>query len=201
MGRIAVSELVTLDWVVEDPGGGEGFEHGGWVLDFDQGEEGRQVKYEEIFDAEALLMGRVTYEGLARCWPGREDDNGYAAKLNAMPKFVVSSTLEEPEWENTTVLRGAVVEQVAMLKQELEGEILVPGSPQLVRTLFEEDLLDELRIMMFGCVLGVGKRLFPPGVEAKPMRLARRASVGEGVAYFVFEPREEGAREDAGPPV
>lgn len=200
MGRIAVSELVTLDWVVEDPGGGEGFEHGGWVLDFDQGEEGRQIKFEEIFNAEALLMGRVTYEGLAGYWPEHEDDSGYAARINSMPKYVVSSTLGEPEWENTTVLRGDVVDQVQMLKQEVEGDIVVPGSPQLVRTLFEEDLLDELRIMMFGRVLGAGKRLFPPGVEEKPMRLARNASFGDGVAYFVFEPREEAPREETGPP-
>ncbi len=201
MGRIAVSELVTLDWVVEDPGGGEGFEHGGWVLDFDQGEEGRQVKFEEIFNAEALLMGRVTYEGLADCWPGLEDDTGYADKINSMPKYVVSSTLEEPEWENTTVLRGDVVDQIGMLKQELEGDIVVPGSPQLVRTLFEEDLLDELRIMVFGRVLGAGKRLFPPGVEEKPMRLAHGTEFGTGVAYFVFEPRDEAPHEETGPPV
>lgn len=201
MGKIAVSELVTLDWVIEDPGGGEGFEHGGWMLDFDQGEEGRQVKFEEIFHAEALLMGRVTYEGLSDCWPWRKDDDGYAAKLNSMPKFVVSSTLEEPEWENTTVLRGDVVEQVAMLKEELEGDIVVPGSPQLVRTLFEEELLDELRIMMFGRVLGAGKRLFAPGTEEKPMRLSHSANVGAGVAYFVFEPREEVPHEERRPPV
>ncbi len=146
-------------------------------------------------------MGRITYEGLASCWPGREDDTGYAAKINSMPKFVVSSTLEEPEWENTTVLRGDVVDQVAMLKEEVEGDIVVPGSPQLVRTLFEEDLLDELRIMVFGRVLGTGKRLFPPGVEEKPMRLAHGTEFGTGVAYFVFEPREEAAPENPRPPV
>lgn len=191
MRKIAVSELVTFDWVMEDPGGGEGCEFGGWALEFDEGEDGRQIKLEEIFYAEAILMGRVTYECLAACWPGHSDELGFAQRLNSIPKYVVSSTLEEPEWENTTVIRGDVVEQVKLLKEALAGDIVVPGSAQLVRTLFEEDLLDEIRIMMFCRVLGQGRRLFDDDIPPRPMRLARKAAVGDGVAYFVLEPRRE----------
>jgi dihydrofolate reductase len=190
MGRLIASELTTLDMVIEDPGGGGDFEHGGWVLDIDQGEDGRQIKLEEIFFAEALLMGRVTYEGLACCWPSATDELGFAQKINTMPKYVVSSTLEEPEWENTTVLRGDVVPQVLMLRDQLQGDIVIPGSAQLVRTLFDQELLDQIRIMVYPRFLGVGKRLFAPDADPKPVRLAEGTNVGEGLCYFVFEPRE-----------
>jgi dihydrofolate reductase len=193
VGRIIASELVTLDMVIEDPGGGGGFEHGGWVLDIDQGEDGRQIKLEEIFLAEALLMGRITYEGLASCWPEMTDELGFAQKLNSMPKYVVSSTLDEPEWENTTVLRGDVIPQVLMLRDQLRGDILIPGSAQLVRTLFDEELLDQLRLMLYPVFLGTGKQLFAPDADPKPVRLAKGDSVGEGICYFIFEPREVGA--------
>ena len=161
MAKIVVSVAATLDGVIEDPVGVEDFEHGGWIFDVDQGEDGRQIKLEEAFLAEASLMGRRTYEYFAE---HRSDEDGFgiAQKADTMPKYVVSSTLEEPEWENTTVLRGDVVSQVQMLKEQLEGDIVVPGSGQLVHTLFEADLLDEIRIMLYPVVLGAGKQLLPP---------------------------------------
>ena len=179
----------TLDGVIEDPVGVEDFEHGGWMFDVDQGEDGRQIKLEEAFFAEASLMGRTTYEYLVD-HRSHEDGFGIAQKADAMPKYVVSSTLEEPEWENTTVLRGDVVSQVQMLKEQLAGDIVVPGSAQLVHTLFEADLLDEIRIMLYPVVLGAGKQLLPPYVEPKPMKVARTATVGDGICYFILEPRE-----------
>jgi dihydrofolate reductase len=190
MGRLVASELVTLDMVIEDPGGGGDFEHGGWVLGIDQGEDGRQIKLEEIFLAEALLMGRVTYEMLFAYWPDATDELGFAKRINTMPKYVVSSTLEEPEWENTTVLRGDVVPQVLMLRDQLQGDIVIPGSAQLVRTLFDEELLDQLRMMLYPVYLGTGKQLFEGEPVPKPVRLAKKDRVGDGICYFVFEPRE-----------
>jgi dihydrofolate reductase len=181
--------MATLDGVIEDPAGVEGFEQGGWMWDVDEGEDGRQIKLEEIFFTEAVLMGRVTYEYLARN-RSEEDRYGVGKKADAMPKYVVSSTLEEPEWENTTVLRGDVVAQVLMLKHQLEGDIVIPGSSQLVSKLFEEDLLDEVRVMLYPVMLGAGKQLFRPEVGPKPMKLARGENVGEGVCYFIFQPRE-----------
>lgn len=163
------------------------------MLEFDQGEDGRQIKLEEIFFAEALLMGRITYERLAAYWPGASDDSGFAQKINTMPKYVVSSTLEEPAWENTTVLRGSVIPQVLMLKDQLEGDLIIPGSAQLVSTLFEEELLDQLRIMVYPVFLGTGKRLFSEETPRMPVRLAECTSVGEAISYLVFEPREEDA--------
>lgn len=190
MGRIVASELVTLDLVIEDPGGSEGFEHGGWILGIDQGEDGRQIKLEEIFLAEALLMGRVTYETLAASSPSQDDELGFFRKINEMPKYVVSSTLEEPEWENTTVLRGDVVPQILMLKDQLKGDVVIPGSSQLVSRLFEEELLDEIRLMLYPVFLGTGKQLFTADTKPMPVRLARGDHVGEGLCYLVFEPRE-----------
>ncbi|MGC1166293.1 MAG: dihydrofolate reductase family protein [Solirubrobacterales bacterium] len=190
MGRIVASEVVTLDMVIEDPGGGGDFEHGGWVLGIDQGEDGRQIKLEEIFLAEALLMGRVTYEALVSYWPYASDDLGFAERINTMPKYVVSSTLEEPEWENTTVLHGDVVPQTLMLRDQLEGDIVIPGSAELVRTLFDEELLDQLRMMLYPVFLGTGKQLFACDADPKPVRLTRKDRVGDAICYFVFEPRE-----------
>jgi len=190
MGRVVVSELITLDGVIEDPIGLEDFEHGGWAVRIDQGEDGRQIKIEEMFTADALLMGRRTYEGLVAALPVAKDYFGLVRKVTAMPKYVVSSTLEEPELENTTVLRGEPVEQVTMLKQALDGEILVPGSAQLVQTLFEEDLLDAIRLMVYPVLLEAGKTFLPARTEPKPMRLARNERVGKGIVFFVFEPRE-----------
>src|SRR5438552_14911764 len=143
---------------MEDPGGAESFRHGGWTFEIARGEEGDKFKLDEAFSSEALLLGRVTYEGFAKAWPSREGE--FADKFNSMPKYVVSSTLEEPEWNNSTVLKGDVVEEARRLRQRLGGNIVVHGSARLVQTLVEHDLVDELRLMVFPVVLGTGKRLF-----------------------------------------
>jgi dihydrofolate reductase len=186
MGRIVVTEFVSLDGVMEDPGGAEDFEHGGWSFEFSRGEEGDKFKIDEAFESEALLLGRVTYEGFAEAWPSREGE--FADKFNNMPKYVVSSTLEEPEWNNSTVLEGDVVEEVSKLKQAVDGDIVVHGSARLVQTLLEHDLVDELRLMVFPVVLGSGKRLFGDTSDKKALRLADSNMVGDGVAILTYEP-------------
>jgi dihydrofolate reductase len=188
VGRIVVTEFVSLDGVVEDPGGSEDFRHSGWSFEFDRGEEGNKFKLDETLSSEALLLGRVTYEGFAASWPSRTDDAGFADKFNSMPKYVVSSTLDEPEWNNSTVLKGDVVEEVSRLKQEQDGDIVVHGSPQLVQTLLEHDLVDELRLMVFPIVLGSGKRLFGKTSDKKPLRLTDSKVVGDGVAILTYQP-------------
>jgi dihydrofolate reductase len=188
VGRIVVTEFVSLDGVVEAPGGGEDFRHGGWSLEINRGEEGDKFKLDETLSSEALLLGRVTYEGFAASWPSRTDELGFADKFNSMPKYVVSSTLEEPEWNNSTVLEGDVVEEVSRLKRDKDGEIVVHGSPSLVQTLLEHDLVDELRLMVFPVVLGSGKRLFGETVDKKPLRLTDSKVVGDGVAILTYEP-------------
>jgi dihydrofolate reductase len=184
MGRIVVTEFVSLDGVVEAPGGGESFRHGGWSFEFDRGEEGNRFKLDETLASDALLLGRVTYEGFAASWPSREGE--FADKFNSMPKYVVSSTLEQPEWSNTTVLRGGIAEEVARLKQEHDGDVVVHGSPSLVQALVEQDLVDELRLMVFPVVLGSGKRLWGETGEKRPLRLVDSKVVGDGVAIFVY---------------
>jgi len=186
VGRIVVTEFVSLDGVVEDPGGAEDFKYGGWSFEVSRGDEGDKFKLDETLSSEALLLGRVTYEGFAKAWPSREGE--FADKFNTMPKYVVSSTLEEPEWGNSTVLKGDVAEEVAKLKQEQDGEIVVHGSPRLVQTLFEHDLVDELRLMVFPVVLGIGKRLFGETSDKKPLRLVDSRVVGDGVTILVFQP-------------
>jgi dihydrofolate reductase len=186
VGRIVVTEFVSLDGVMEAPGGGEPFKHGGWTFEIERGEEGDKFKLDETLDAEALLLGRVTYEGFAKAWPSMEGE--FADKFNTMPKFVVSSTLEDPEWTNSTVLKGDVVEEVTKLRQEREGDIVVHGSARLVQTLVENDLVDELRLMVFPVVLGSGKRLFAETRDKKPLRLVDSKMVGEGVAILIYEP-------------
>jgi dihydrofolate reductase len=185
MGRIVVTEFMSLDGVVEDPGGSESYRHGGWTFEIDRGEEGNRFKLEETFEAEAQLLGRVTYEGFAEAWPSREGE--FADKLNSMPKYVVSSTLEEAEWSNSTVLRGDPVEEVTRLKGEIDGVILIAGSVQLVQALIEHDLVDELRLMVFPVLLGEGKRLFGEVSEKKPLRLTDSRTVGEGVVLLTYE--------------
>jgi dihydrofolate reductase len=186
MGRIVVTEFVSLDGVMEAPGGGEDFRHGGWSFEIERGAEGDQFKLDETMASDALLLGRVTYEGFAKAWPSREGE--FADKFNAMPKYVVSSTLEEPEWNNTTVLKGDVAEEVAKLKQEHEGNIVVHGSARLVQALLEHDLVDEVRLMVFPVVLGAGKRLFGDTSDKKPLQLTDSKFVGDGVAILVYEP-------------
>ncbi len=186
MGRIIVTEFVSLDGVVEDPGGAEDFKHSGWSFEISRGDEGDQFKLDETMSSEALLLGRVTYEGFAKAWPSR--DGEFADKFNSMPKYVVSSTLEDPEWNNSTVLKGDVAEEVARLRREQDGDIVVHGSPQLVQTLIENDLVDEYRLMVFPVVLGSGKRLFGETTDKKLLRLVDSKVVGDGVGIFVYEP-------------
>jgi dihydrofolate reductase len=186
MGRIVVTEFVSLDGVMEDPGGAENFKHGGWSFKIGRGDEGDKFKLDETFASEALLLGRVTYEGFAEAWPSR--DGEFADKFNSMPKYVVSSTLSDPEWNNSTVLKGDVVEEVGKLRQELEGDIVVHGSAQLVQTLIEHALVDELRLMVYPLVLGSGKRLFGETSDQKPLRLVDSKVVGDGVAILIYEP-------------
>jgi dihydrofolate reductase len=185
MGRIVVTEFVSLDGVMEDPGGAEDFRHSGWSFEIDRGEEGNQFKLEETMGSEALLLGRLTYEGFAKAWPSREGE--FAEKFNTMPKYVVSSTLESPDWNNTTVLKGDAAEEVARLREQQDGEIVVHGSARLVQTLLENDLVDELRLMVFPVVLGTGKRIFGETSDKKPLRLVDSKVVGDGVAILVYE--------------
>jgi dihydrofolate reductase len=187
MGRIVATEFVSLDGVVEAPGGGEEFEHAGWEIEIERGDEGDQFKLDETMSSDALLLGRVTYEGFAAAWPSQTDE--FADKFNRMPKYVVSSTLESPEWNNSTVLKGDLAEEVAKLKDEHDGDIVVHGSAQLVQALLEQDLLDELRLMVFPVVLGTGKRLFDKTSDKKPMRLVSSKLVGDGVAILVYAPK------------
>ena len=186
MGRIAVTEFVSLDGVMEDPGGAEDFKYGGWTFEIDRGDEGNKFKLDETVQADALLLGRVTYEGFAEAWPSREGE--FADKFNNMPKYVVSSTLEKADWTNSTVLKGDVVEQVRELREKIDGDIVVHGSAQLVQTLIENDLVDELRLMVFPVVLGSGKRLFGETSDKKSLRLTDSKVVGDGVAILVYQP-------------
>jgi dihydrofolate reductase len=185
MGRIVVTEFVSLDGVTEDPGGSEDFKHGGWSLEISRGDEGDQFKLDETMASDALLLGRVTYEGFAKAWPTREGE--FADKFNSMPKYVVSSTLKDPEWTNTTVLEGDLAGEVARLKEQHDGDVVVHGSMQLVEALLENDLVDELRLMVFPVVLGSGKRLFGETSDKKTLQLRDSKVVGDGVAILVYE--------------
>jgi dihydrofolate reductase len=188
MGKIVVTEFVSLDGVMEDPGGAEDYRHGGWTFEIDRGEEGNQFKLDELIEAEAQLLGRTTYEGFAAAWPSREDPGGFAERMNSMPKYVVSSTLQEASWNNSTILRGDLADEVAKLHREIDGPILFAGSAQLVQGLLERDLVDELHLMVFPVVLGEGKRLFGDVSEKKPLRLLDSRSVGDGVSILTYEP-------------
>jgi dihydrofolate reductase len=192
VGRIVVTEFVSLDGVIEAPGGGENFRHGGWSFEINRGDEGDKFKLDEALSSEALLLGRLTYEGFASAWPSREGE--FADKFNSMPKYVISSTLEEPEWNNSSVLKGDLAGEVTRLKQEQDGDIVVHGSAQLVRALVEHDLVDEFRLMVFPLVLGSGKRLFGETSDKKPLRLIDSKVVGDGVAILIYEPAGTEAR-------
>src|SRR5437660_3366064 len=191
MGRIVVTEFASLDGVIEDPGGAEDFKHGGWSFEIDRGDEGNKFKVDETEGSDALLLGRVTYEGFAEAWPPREGD--FADKFNNMPKYVVSSTLSEPEWNNSTVLKGDVAAEVEKLKQQYEGDIVVHGSAQLVQYLIEHDLVDELRVMVYPVVLGSGKRLFGETSDKKTLLLADSKVVGDGVIVLTYVPATDAA--------
>jgi dihydrofolate reductase len=186
VGRIVVTEFVSLDGVMEDPGGSENFKHGGWSFEISRGDEGDKFKLDEVFASDALLLGRRTYEGFAAAWPSR--DGEFADKFNSMPKYVVSSTLENPDWNNSTVLKGDLAEEVAKLKERHDGDIVVHGSAQLVQSLLEEDLVDELRLMVFPVVLGSGKRLFGETSNKKSLRLVDSKTVGDGVDILTYQP-------------
>jgi dihydrofolate reductase len=185
MGKIVISENVSLDGVVEDPAGVDGFRRGGWFFETDRGEDGERVTLDQALGTQALLLGRRSYEFFAETWPSRGGE--LADTLNSVPKYVVSSTLEDPDWSNSTVLNGDVVDEVSKLKQELDGEIVVLGSPQLARTLIEHDLVDELRVMIYPVVLGAGERLFGETSDKKPVRLVDAQTVGDGITILTYE--------------
>jgi dihydrofolate reductase len=189
MGKIVVTEFVSLDGVMEDPGGSEDFQHGGWSFEFSRGEDGDKFKLDEAMEAEALLLGRKTYEGFAGAWPSR--DGEFADKFNNMPKYVVSSTLNDPDWNNSTVLSGDLADDVAQVKGKHDGDVVVHGSAQLVQGLLEQDLVDELRLMVFPVVLGSGKRLFGETSDKKALKLADSKTVGDGVSILVYEPARD----------
>ena len=184
MGRIVVTEFVSLDGVMEDPGGAEDFKYGGWSFEFERGEEGDKFKLDEALEADGLLLGRRTYEGFAAAWPSREGE--FADKFNNMPKYVVSSTLKDPEWTNTTVLDGALADEISKVRDDVDGDIVVHGSAQLVQGLLEGGLVDELRLMVFPVVLGAGKRLFGETSDKRPLKLTDSRTVGDGVTIQVY---------------
>jgi dihydrofolate reductase len=189
MRRVIVSQFVTVDGVIEDPGGSESTEHGGWAFKYERGPEGDKFKLDEVMDSDALLLGRVTYQGFAEAWPSRSGD--FADKFNNMPKYVVSTTLEEAEWNNSTLITEDVGQAVGELKRQPGGDILVNGSAQLVRALIENDLVDEYRLMVFPVVLGRGKRLFPGDAgKALGLKLADSKPAGECL-ILIYEPVRE----------
>ena len=190
MGKVVVSQFISLDGVVEDLGGAEEFGRGGWAFKFDRGSEGDKFKLDEVMASETLLLGRVTYEAFAKAWPSRSGD--FADKFNGMPKYVVSTTLKDPEWNNSTVIDGDVAESVAELKREVDGDILVNDSGQLVQTLMEHDFVDEYRLMVFPTVLGAGKRLFGETSDAAALRLVDTRPAGETL-ILLYEPAAKDA--------
>ena len=185
MGKVVVSQFISVDGVVEDPGGSESWERGGWAFQFDRGDEGNKFKLDEVMGSDALLLGRVTYEGFADAWPSRTGE--FADKFNGMPKYVVSTTLRDPEWNNSTVIADDVPAAVAKLKQEIDGDILVNGSVQLVRALAENGLVDEYRFMVFPTVLGGGKHLFGETPAAAALKLVDGKPAGE-TYILIYQP-------------
>lgn len=185
MGQVIVTEFVSLDGVMEAPGGEEGYAHTGWTFEFpDEGQY--EYKTEELMDSEVQLLGRVTYDGFAAAWPERTDEAGFADKMNAMPKYVVSTTLEEATWNNTTILSD--FSDVARVKKDVEGNILVAGSCTLVHSLLEHDLVDELRLMIFPVILGSGKRIFPDSPDKTVFELADHRQYGSVVVHAYRRP-------------
>ncbi len=186
MGKLVVTEFVSVDGVFEDPGGAEDYEYGGWTFEYDRGDDGTKFKLDELMEAEVQLLGRVTYEGFAAAWPSREGE--FADKLNSDPKYVISTTLTDPEWQHTTVIANDVIEAIAKLKEQTNGVILVAGSGTLVATLLGADLVDELRLMVFPTVLGRGKRLFPDRIDRLKLTLAQTRTLGpDGVQIQIYQ--------------
>jgi dihydrofolate reductase len=183
--RIVVTEFVSLDGVMEAPGG-EDFKYPGWSFEFDRGDDGNQFKLDETMEADALLIGRRTYESFAGAWPNREGE--FADKFNTMPKFVVSTTLKDPDWSNTNVLdSGDATEQVRTLKEEFDGELQVPGSHRLVQELLEADLVDQINLMVFPVILGTGKKAFEEKPDRRNLQLKESKVVGDGVLVLIYE--------------
>jgi dihydrofolate reductase len=188
MGKLVVTEFMSLDGIIEDPGGAEGTPHGGWSFRFPT-PEGQQYKYEELLASDVQLLGRVTYEGFAAAWPQMEEATGeFGKRMNNMPKVVVSTTLTEPEWNNTTVISGNVAAEVARLKEHYQGDVLVSASATLVDTLREHDLVDEYRLMVHPVVLGSGKRLFKKGAAGTGLTLVDCRKVGPDVLLLIYRP-------------
>jgi dihydrofolate reductase len=184
--RIVVTEFASLDGVMEAPGGEPDFKYPGWSFEFERGDDGNQFKTDETMQADALLIGKRTYESFAGAWPQREGE--FADKFNSMPKFVVSTSLGDPDWNNTTVLdSGDATAQVRKLKEEFDGVLQVPGSHRLVQELIESDLVDQINLMVFPVVLGTGKKVFEEKPERRNLRLKESKVVGEGVLVLIYE--------------
>ena len=190
MRKIVVSEFVSLDGVMEDPGGAEHFEHGGWTRPYWDDGIGK-VKFDELVASDALLLGRVTYQGFAAAWPSATDEAGFAERMNTLPKYVVSTTLDKAEWTNSHVIRGNIVDEVSALKQQSGQDILIGGSATLVQTLMQHGLIDEYRLLVYPIVLGSGKRLFPEG-RPLPLRLTDTQTFSSGVVALTYQPAEQG---------
>lgn len=188
MRKLVVTEYATLDGVMEDPGGGEKSRHGGWSGQFWSGEAGK-FKFDELLAADALLLGRVTYEGFAKAWPSVKDEAGFGDRMNGLPKYVVSTTLKKAEWNNSSVIKAYVAEEVTRLKQQPGMDILVAGSAKLVQTLMQHDLVDEYRIMVHPIVVGGGKRLFAEGGgDRKVMKLVEARPLSSGIVIMFYQP-------------
>ncbi len=190
MRKVIVSEYVTLDGVMEDPGGGEKSKHGGWSFKF-WNEEAAKYKYDELFASDALLLGRVTYQGFAKAWPSMTDEQGFAARMNSIPKYVVSKTLKQLDWNNSTLIKGNIPEEVQKLKQQPGQDILVAGSCELVHTLMQHDLIDEYRLMVHPVVLGSGKRLFREGNNKKTLTLVGTKTFSSGIVAITYQPAKK----------
>jgi dihydrofolate reductase len=186
MRNLIVSEFITLDGVMEDPGGAEQFERGGWAFQFERGPEGDKFKLDELMSSAVLLLGRVTYEGFTSAWPSRTGE--FADKMNGMQKFVVSSTLQAPQWNNTRVIKQNIVEEVSQLKSIPGGDILVVGSGKLVNTLMQHKLIDEYRLMVYPVILGKGKRLFTQTSNLLTLKLVESKPVGKGILILTYHP-------------
>ena len=186
MGRIVVTEFVSLDGVMEDPGGAEDYEHGGWTFDFERG-EGDNFKLDEVRETDAMLLGRVTYEGFAAAWPSMTDEQGFADRMNGIAKYVVSTTLHKAEWNNSTIISGNVPDEIARLKALPGQDILVHGSAQLIQTLIAHNLVDAYRLLVYPLVRGGGKRLFADGTAAS-LQLVETKSFSSGVVALTYQP-------------
>lgn len=192
MGRVIVTEFISIDGVIEDPGGSEDFEHGGWSFQFSRGDDGDAFKLEELRHSDALLLGRVTYERFAEAWPQRSGDE-FSDTFNDMPKFVVSSTLTDPQWKNSSVITGDLTEEVNNLKQRFEKDLVVHGSATLAQALHKANLVDEWRLMTFPVILGHGKRLFSDGLPMRNLKLVSTKPVGpDGVVVLTYGRTEQG---------